>query len=182
MSLTFPLEPFYDRDVSTLKHFPKGVIVFDRDGTLVEDAGQHNKKELLKFLPDAVEAIKILSDLEFGIVIASNQSGLESGKFSIDDLLEFNTSLRLSLKEQRNLEIDLIVVCPHLASTKCNCRKPRVGLLEAIENTGLGKLKLFIGNSESDRAAATEYKLEYIHTDGTGLAICVNDWLGAKCD
>ena len=63
MSLTFPLEPFYDRDVSTLKHFPKGVIVFDRDGTLVEDAGQHNKKELLKFLPDAVEAIKILSDI-----------------------------------------------------------------------------------------------------------------------
>lgn len=179
--MKYPLEPIYDRDISTLKHFPKGVIVFDRDGTLIKDAGQHNSKELLRFLPGAAEAIKILSHIGYGVAIASNQAGLESEKFSIDDLFDFNDSLRSSLKEHSNTDIDLIVVCPHLASTNCDCRKPKVGLLKAIESTGLGDLKLFVGDSESDRIAAKQFGLEYLQADGNDLVASMKAWIGNKC-
>jgi histidinol-phosphate phosphatase family protein len=180
MIVNYPLEPIYDRDVSMLKYFPKGVIVFDRDGTLVEDAGQHNRIDLLRFLPGVFEAIKILSDLGYGIAIASNQAGLQSRKFNLHELFDFNLSLRMGLKAQLNVDIDLIVVCPHIESTNCDCRKPKVGLLKAIKNSGLGELKLFVGNSETDRIAAIRFELEYLHADGSDLSELIFDWLGSN--
>lgn len=182
MTLKYPLEPMYDRDISTLRYFPKGVVVFDRDGTLIKDAGQHNSKELLRFLPGAAEAIKFLSHNGYGVAIASNQAGLESEKFSINDLFDFNNSLRSSLRDHSNTDIDLIVVCPHLASSNCDCRKPKVGLLKAIESAGLGELRLFIGDSESDRIAAKQFGLEYLQAEGNSLVASVKVWIGNKCD
>jgi D-glycero-D-manno-heptose 1,7-bisphosphate phosphatase len=162
MTTKHPLEPIYDRDISKLNHFPKGVIVFDRDGTLVEDAGQHNEKDLLRFLPGALDAIKIVSDLKYGIVVASNQAGLEAGKFNVNKLLAFNSHLEAIVEEILHVEIALIVVCPHLASTNCECRKPKSGLLEAIRHSGLGEPRLFIGDAESDRLAALAYGVEFL--------------------
>jgi len=181
MAVNYPLVPIYDRDISTLKHFPQGVVVFDRDGTLVIDAGQHNRNDLLSFLPGVAEAVKFLSKLGYGTAIASNQAGLESGKFDLSELLDFNFLLRMELRAQINVDIDLIVVCPHLESTKCECRKPKVGLLKAIENSGLGELKLFVGDSDSDRVAAKNYGLEYLHTDGRDLIDSIEKWVGQKC-
>lgn len=162
MSLAYPLEPLYDREVSTLKHFPKGVIVFDRDGTLIEDAGQHNQSALLKLLPGVPEALKLLSYLGYGLAIASNQSGLESEKFSPRELFDFNHNLCKKLKSRVGIDIDLIVVCPHLATSNCDCRKPKVGLLEAIRQSGLGEPRLFIGDAESDRSAALAFGVEFL--------------------
>jgi D-glycero-D-manno-heptose 1,7-bisphosphate phosphatase len=178
MLQAYPLYPLLDRAHSEIAHFPKGVIVFDRDDTLIEDAGQHNDKDFFKFLPGVVEAIKILSDLGYGVAVATNQAGLEAGKFNLSKLNDFNTLLRMRLKKQIGVEIDLFAVCPHLASSNCNCRKPKVGLFQAIENSGVGNIKLFIGNSESDRMAAAEYGVEFIHTNGTNLAARIRDWLG----
>jgi D-glycero-D-manno-heptose 1,7-bisphosphate phosphatase len=177
----YPVYPLLDRDSSCVEYFPKGVVVFDRDDTLIEDAGQHNEIDCIKFLPGVVDAIKILSDLDYGLAVATNQAGLESGIFSLDKLNEFNNALRVHLKEQIGVEVDLFAVCPHLASTNCNCRKPRIGLLQAIEDSGLGRIKLFVGNSESDRMAAVNFKVDFIHTDGTNLARRIKDWLGEKC-
>jgi D-glycero-D-manno-heptose 1,7-bisphosphate phosphatase len=178
MTVNYPLIPHYDRDVSSLQHFPKGVIVFDRDGTLVEDAGQHNDKSFLKFLPGAIDSIKILSNLNYAIAIATNQAGVESGKFKMDKVSEFNESLCAILREEIDAGIDLIAICPHLASTNCQCRKPKTGLLEGIEDSGLGKLKLFVGNSESDRKAAVDFRLEFVHTNGSDLLSRIKDWTG----
>jgi D-glycero-D-manno-heptose 1,7-bisphosphate phosphatase len=178
MSLAYQLEPLYDRDVSTLRHFPKGVIVFDRDGTLVEDAGQHNRKAMLSLLPGVPEGLKFLSELGFGIAVASNQAGLESEKFTLKALRDFNLSMRRVLQEQVHIDIDLIVICPHLALSNCACRKPKSGLLIAIEASGLGKIKLFVGDSESDAGAAKDFGVEYLQTDGTSLVNLIKTWAG----
>jgi D-glycero-D-manno-heptose 1,7-bisphosphate phosphatase len=177
MTFRFPLEPLFDRDLSNLKSFPVGVIVFDRDGTLVEDAGQHNQKSFLKLLPGVPEALKTLSELGFGIAVASNQAGLESEKFTPQILHDFNVSMRRVLQGQVGIDIDLIVVCPHLALTNCDCRKPKIGLLKAIEDSGLGKIKLFIGDSVSDEAAAKNFGVEFLHTDGGGLLNLTKQWV-----
>ena len=181
MSLKYPFEPLFDRDTSRLKHYPKGVAVFDRDSTLIEDAGQHNKAETINFLPGAIEAVRYLANYGYGIAIASNQSGLESGKFSLDQLNNFNNVLKKIIEEQVHVDIDLIVICPHRESTNCMCRKPRVGLLEAITNSGLGVVKVFIGDSESDKLAAAYFGVQYLQADGTDLSVHVKKWLGETC-
>ncbi len=181
MNQKYPASPIFDRDISGLKFFQKGVVVFDRDSTLIEDAGQHNKAEMINFLPGAIEAVKIIANFGYGIAIASNQAGLESKKFSLSQLMHFNNELKRIIKEQIQVDIDLIVVCPHLESTNCLCRKPKVGLLQAIANSGLGDVKVFIGDSESDKLAARDFGVEFLHADGTDLSSNVRNWFGVKC-
>jgi len=160
--MKFPPGPILDRDIPNLPFFPKGVVVFDRDGTLVEDAGQHNDVKRLVFLPGAIEAVKFLFSRGFGIAIASNQSGLESEKFTLQQLNEFNSALKMKISQKCGGEINLVVTCPHLAISKCNCRKPELGLMEAIRKANLGEIMLFVGDSESDRLTADELSIEFI--------------------
>jgi histidinol-phosphate phosphatase family protein len=178
MTVMFPLEPLIDRDLADVKNFPAGVIVFDRDGTLVRDAGQHNQKELLKLLPGVPEGLKFFSDMGFGIAVASNQAGLESEKFTAETLHDFNLSMRRMLQELVDIDIDLIVICPHLAATNCDCRKPKIGLLKAIEDSGLGKVKLFVGDSVTDEGAAKNFGVEFLQTNGGDLLNLTKQWVG----
>ena len=176
MSRKFPFAPLFDRDLSALKHFSKGVVVFDRDDTLIEDAGQHNDVKQLKFIPSTIRAIELLNSLNFGIAVASNQAGLESGKFSLLDLKNFNMEMNRQIARINNAEIHLIAVCPHLATSKCDCRKPKPGLLNAISESGLGQVRLFVGNSDSDREAAEQYSIDYMDIHSKDFSRGLEDW------
>ena len=174
--MNFPPGPILDRGTSGLPYFQKGVVVFDRDDTLVEDAGQHNDPNKLVFLPGAIETIILLNSLEYGVAVASNQSGLESEKFSLSDLNRFNQELRRQVANEYPAVIHLIVSCPHLAISECLCRKPKPGLLHAIEASGLGKVVLFVGNSDSDERAAKFFDVEYIDINTNTLPARIMEW------
>ena len=175
--MKFPPGPILDRKVADLPNYPKGVVAFDRDGTLVEDAGQHNDLDRLVFLPRAIEAVSLLSSSGFGIAIASNQAGLESEKFTLSSLERFNVELKRKVSQVGNAEIDLIVICPHLATSECNCRKPKPGLFNAIEASGLGTIRLFVGNSESDKYAAIHHNVEYIDVNSKDFISNIEEWI-----
>ena len=166
----------FDRDVSNLQEFPNGVVVFDRDGTLIEDAGQHNDVSRLTIIPFAMRAIEFLNSQNYGIAIASNQAGLESGKFSLQDLHRFNAELRVQANSIYGAEIHLFALCPHLATSNCNCRKPKPGLLHTINEIGLGRVSLFVGNSESDRLAAERYSIKYMDINSKRFLNDIVDW------
>ena len=174
--MIFPPGPILDRSTLDLPKFSKGVVVFDRDGTLIEDAGQHNDPKRLVFLPGAIESITILNTLNIGVAIATNQAGLESEKFSLDELFEFNGSLKDSLHSNGAGEIHLIAICPHLDSSNCNCRKPKPGLLQEIESSGIGEIRLFVGNSDSDRQAAASHGVEYVDVNSQNILEEVLNW------
>jgi len=177
MNIIYPLEPLYDRDVSKLKHFPKGVIVFDRDGTLVEDAGQHNDPDRLSLRPGAVEGVFLLKAMGFGIAIASNQAGLETEKFTLSNLTDFNEALKKNFMDGNSEGIDLILICPHKESTNCDCRKPKNGLLEAIRKSGLGEPILFFGDAETDRLAATASSIEFRNVATSDILEQIENWI-----
>jgi D-glycero-D-manno-heptose 1,7-bisphosphate phosphatase len=172
----YPPGPILDRDISNLPFFSKGVVVFDRDGTLVEDAGQHNDTKRLKFLPGAIEAIKFVISRGFGIAIASNQSGLESEKFTLQELNEFNNALKLEISQKCGGGINLLVTCPHLAISECNCRKPKLGLMEAIGKADLGEIRLFVGDSESDRLTAEALSIDFIDVQSGRIFEQIKFW------
>ena len=172
--MKFPAEPILDYETSKVSHYPKGVVVFDRDGTLIEDAGQHNDLTRLVFREGAIDAIALVKGLGFGVAIASNQAGLETDKFSLAQLMAFNAELRSQLAVSRG--IDVIAVCPHHESSQCGCRKPQTGLFEAIENSGLGAPVVFVGDTESDRLAAIASKIHYLDVANSNIFEVVQDW------
>ena len=173
-TVTFLPGPILDPATVGLLHFPKGVVVFDRDGTLVEDAGQHNDPARLVFREGAIDAIALVKGLGFGVAIASNQAGLESEKFSLEQLMAFNAEMKSQLDVAGG--IDLIAICPHLESSDCECRKPKTGLFEAIEGSGLGGPIVFVGDTEGDRMAAQASKIQYLDVAHSNIFEVVQDW------
>jgi D-glycero-D-manno-heptose 1,7-bisphosphate phosphatase len=170
----FPAGAIVDYETPEVSHYPKGVVVFDRDGTLIEDAGQHNDVARLVFREGAIDAIALVKGLGFGVAIASNQAGLETDKFSLAQLMAFNAELRSQLAV--SCGIDVIALCPHHESSQCGCRKPQTGLFEAIANSGLGAPIVFVGDTESDRLAAIASKIHYLDVANSNIFEVVQDW------
>ena len=174
--MKFPAGAILDYETPEVSHYPKGVVVFDRDGTLIEDAGQHNDVARLVFREGAIDAIALVKGLGFGVAIASNQAGLETEKFSLAQLMAFNAELQSQVGAKLSSGIDVIAVCPHHESSQCGCRKPQTGLFEAIENSGLGAPVVFVGDTESDRLAAIASKIHYLDVANSNIFEVVQDW------
>ncbi len=78
---------------------------------------------------DAVRLMKKYQQKGFLLIIITNQSGVNRGYFTEEDLGRFNTALVKRL-EHMGVRIDAIYYCPHRPDEGCNCRKPGTGLIE----------------------------------------------------
>lgn len=109
------------------------LVILDRDGTINIDRPDYVKSSSeWEPLPQALEAIAKLNRAGFTAVIATNQSGLGRGLFTIDDLNNMHQKLIMLLKNLGG-RIDAIFFCPHNPETEsCDCRKPKSGLFDQI--------------------------------------------------
>jgi histidinol-phosphate phosphatase family protein len=176
----YPLVPIIDCNISNLKYFPKGVVVFDRDETLINDCGQHNDVSQMHFMEGALDAILFLKKQGYGIAIASNQAGLSSGKFTLETLQKFHDHLQRSLFVATGFFIDVIAICPHLEMHGCNCRKPGTGLLKEIENITASPIRVFIGDKATDAAAAQNFGIESILVKNNMINEQIHEWSAQK--
>jgi len=110
-------------------------VFIDRDGTLIVDKGYLGDPEGVEFIPNAIEALRILNGLGYIVVVVSNQSGVARGFFTIQDVERVNQRV-IELAEKSGARIDAIYYCPHYEggiveeyAISCNCRKPAPGLL-----------------------------------------------------
>jgi heptosyltransferase-2 len=62
-------------------------------------------------------------------VVATNQSGVGRGIFTLKDLEAIHARLQ-GLLEQEDVALDAIYFCPHHPDDGCRCRKPEVGMVE----------------------------------------------------
>src|SRR3990172_6153576 len=112
----------------------KKVAVFlDRDGTINEDTGYLDSQEKLVIIAGVSSAIKRLNSKGFKVVVITNQSGVARGYFSRDALDAINKRLEDILKKD-DAHLDGIYYCPHHPDDNCECRKPKIGLLEKAKN------------------------------------------------
>lgn len=135
------------------------LVILDRDGVINRDSDDYIRtvQEWVP-IPGSIEAIANLSRAGYTIAIATNQSGLARGYFTLDVLTAIHKSL-CKLVEGHGGRIAGIFYCPHLPDAGCACRKPATGLLEAIEKA-LGvsaRNAFFIGDSLKDLQAARAY-------------------------
>jgi len=101
-------------------------VFLDRDGTINIDYGYVHKSDNFEFIPGVIEALKLLQDLGYKLIIITNQSGIERGYYTEDDFYKLVAFMKNQL-EKHNIYIDDVYFCPHLDS-ECNCRKPKLEL------------------------------------------------------
>ena len=108
------------------------LIILDRDGVINEDSDDYVKSadEWIP-LPGSLEAIALLNQAGYQIALATNQSGLSRGYFSINDLHAMHSKMDALLKPFGG-RIDSIFFCPHQDSHQCDCRKPAPGMMKEI--------------------------------------------------
>src|SRR3989338_5378429 len=124
-------------------------VIFDRDGVLVEDIGYHHRIEDFKLIPNAIEGLKLLKG--YLLIIATNQSGIGRGYYTMKNFENFNSHLIHELKKH-NIKIEKIYVCPHKPEDNCECRKPKAKLIKDAEkefNIDLNK-SFMIGDKKID--------------------------------
>ena len=108
------------------------LVILDRDGVINEDSDAFVKSpEEWIPIPGSLEAIARLSQAGWRIVVASNQSGLARGLFSMDALNAIHAKMRQELAQVGG-HIDAIFICPHGPDDGCECRKPRCGMFHDI--------------------------------------------------
>ena len=108
------------------------LVILDRDGVINQDSANFikNTNEWIA-LPGSLEAIALLNQSGFRVVVASNQSGIARGLFDMATLNAINDKMHRALAQMGG-RIDALFYCPHSAEGNCTCRKPKTGMIEDI--------------------------------------------------
>ena len=101
-------------------------VFIDRDGTLIEEVNFLHKVEEMRFFPFTDQAVRLLKENGFLIVVVTNQSGIGRQIFTEAAMHEIHEKIQEELSEQ----LDEFYFCPHLPDAGCNCRKPNLGMIE----------------------------------------------------
>lgn len=131
-------------------------ILLDRDGVLnpylPEDYLKSPKE--WQWQKNAINAIKKLADLQYRIIILTNQSCINRKIVSFQTVLAIHTFIKYTLAEYGITNIHF-AICHHVNEDLCQCRKPKPGnILKIMETYGLNKEELiFIGDSPTDLQA-----------------------------
>lgn len=133
-------------------------VFLDRDGTINIEKNYLYKIEDFEFITGATEAIKLLNENNYKVIVVTNQAGVGRGYYKEPDVHKLHNYIQEELKKY-NTKIDGFYYCPHHPvhgiseyKLQCECRKPKDGLYKlAIEEYNLDpKLSYGIGDKLSD--------------------------------
>ena len=119
------------------KYYVPKYIIFDRDGTLIEHVHYLKRIEQVKFVANIDETLQRAKSLGFHFGIISNQSIIERGFATHQEVNEVNQFIVDFLSYEYGIDFDFVRICPHVPSTNCKCRKPEIGLIESFLKKGL---------------------------------------------
>lgn len=108
----------------------------DRDGTVAEEVGYMNHVTRFRLYPFAAEAIRKIREAGYAAVIITNQAGVARGYFP-EELIQTVHDKMVRELSASGARLDGVYYCPHHPKVgeppyrkKCNCRKPRPGMIE----------------------------------------------------
>jgi histidinol-phosphate phosphatase family protein len=133
-------------------------VILDRDGVLNRKpprARYVTRPQDFEWLPGALEALRLLNEAGYTVVVVSNQAGVARGAMTRADLHAVNDRM-LAETAAAGGQIEAVYCCTHDWDAGCECRKPAPGMLFwAQRDFDLDLTRTpFIGDDVRDREAA----------------------------
>jgi len=108
----------------------KQVVFLDRDGVINRDSSDYIKCwEEFIFLPNSLEALKILTRKGCTLIVITNQSIIHRKWVSPEVLEDMHLRMKSAVASHGGRITD-IFFCPHTPEQGCSCRKPKPGLIQ----------------------------------------------------
>ncbi|MEZ6013030.1 MAG: HAD-IIIA family hydrolase [Hyphomonas sp.] len=153
----------------------------DRDGVLNEDNGYTHRIEDLNWIPGAKQAIRLLNDRGYRVIVVTNQAGVARGYYDEAAVALFHAGMQDQLAGDGAF-VDAFYHCPYHEDGKVPAytvanhpdRKPNPGMiLRALGDWQIDKDRSFlIGDKESDMEAARRAGISgRMYRDGDLLAM-----------
>ncbi len=107
----------------------KRAVFLDRDGVIVKSIIKKGKGyapttlKNFRIYKDSDRCIKVLNSKGFKTIVVTNQPDVER------KLISHNTLRKMHKILKNKTEVTKIFFCPHTSKNKCNCRKPKTGML-----------------------------------------------------
>ena len=165
----------------------------DRDGVLNVDRGYVYRPDQLEWIAGAPEAVRLLNEAGYAVIVVTNQSGIARGLYDEAAMHQFHAYMQDALRAH-GAHIDAFYYCPHhpdgtikSLAVRCNCRKPGTGMFEqAAREWPIDRARSFmIGDKDADMQAAAAFKIRGIRFDSSAnisLADVVRRELAAPPD
>lgn len=108
---------------------PKGALFLDRDGVLnrlvLREGRRVSPRTVTDFVicPEAPDLLERVARLGIGRFVVTNQPDLARGRMAASELEAMHAEMR------RCLPLTDVMYCPHDDADRCNCRKPKPGML-----------------------------------------------------
>ena len=149
-------------------------LFIDRDGTLVEEPAdqQVDRLDKIRLVAGVMPALATLRDAGYRLVMVTNQDGLGTPCLPQAAFRESQDFI-LALFASQGINFEAVLICPHLASAHCDCRKPRTRLIDDYRagNPIDAARSAVIGDRDTDLELARNLGLP-----GFKLAPAATDW------
>ena len=135
-------------------------VFLDRDGTINVDKGYLYRISDFEFLPGAVDALRMLQNAGYLLIVITNQSGIARGYYTEEDFAVLTDYMKSELAKS-GVNISGVYYCPHLPDAEvgryrkvCTCRKPSLGLFgQAVHDFDIDLSQSYaVGDKERDCA------------------------------
>ena len=150
----------------------KKILFIDRDGTLITEPfdQQIDRLDKCALEPDCVPALLRLRDAGWTFVMVTNQDGLGTPSFREEEFRPLQ-KLLLDILSSQGIAFEAVRVCPHTAADKCDCRKPRLGLLtDYVKDVSWSREQsAVIGDRETDVTLAQNLGIRGVRYDRKAL-------------
>lgn len=109
-------------------------VFIDRDGTINVEKEYLYLPAEFEFIQGVPEAIRLLNEAGFLVIVVTNQSGVARGYYTEEDVLLLHRHADALLATEQ-ASVDAWYFCPHHPSGRgsyslpCRCRKPQPGML-----------------------------------------------------